>query len=111
MWPLRPTAIATPGATASSIAVFTTLSSFDTSDVSSPELLRPISGATYFTVWVGAGTSFAVGCGAHPVPAITYKKIKAVKDFIDSTSLSVLGECPKPARGHEPGSRLEDDYG
>src|SRR3954470_6272072 len=74
MWPLRPTAIATPGATASSIAVFTSLSSFPARAGSSPELLRPSSGSTYLTGVGGAATTRAGVGAAHanaPATAIT----------------------------------------
>src|SRR3954470_6610001 len=65
MWPLRPTAMATPGATASSIAVFTSLSSFPARAGSSPELLRPTSGSMYLIGVGGAATTRAGGGGAQ----------------------------------------------
>src|SRR3954470_5000766 len=88
MWPLRPTAIATPGATASSIAVFTILSSLVASDVSRPELLRPIAGSTYFT-GVGGAAAVRAGGGAAAHPAIP-KAVTAAraKDFIEFDSES-----------------------
>src|SRR5215210_598675 len=62
MRPLRPTAIATPGATASSSAVLTILSSTAGSAVSSPELLSPIWGGTYL-MGAGVATTLAGGVG------------------------------------------------
>src|SRR5216117_612740 len=101
MWPLRPTAIATPGATASSIAVFTILSSLPTSDVSSPVLLRPTSGATYL-IGGGRATTDLGGGGAHAASATSDAAARqsregegqqAAKDFIDSASGSGTDEC------------------
>src|SRR5438552_2198073 len=102
MWPLRPTAIATPGATASSIAVFTTLSSLPTSEVSSPELLRPTSGATYLIGGGGAATDLVGGGGAHAASMTSDAAARdsgegeskqEAKDFIDSASGSGTDEC------------------
>src|SRR5258706_13886150 len=90
MCPFRPTAIGTPGATASSIATFTILSSLPASAVSSPELLRPTSGATYL-IGVGMGAvTRAGGGGAHAVRAAIAKTAKAFKDFM-STSVGYNG--------------------
>src|SRR5688572_27713785 len=95
MRPLRPTAIATPGATASSSAVFTILSSTDGSEVSSPELLSPICGGRY---WIGGGaaTTRAGGGGgaqaAAPTSEISRRAGKEGESFIDWTSGSVLDE-------------------
>src|SRR5204862_3635160 len=63
MCPLRPTAIATPGATASSIDVLTILLSLPRSAVSSPELLRPSSGSMYLTGVGEAAAILAAGGG------------------------------------------------
>src|ERR1700693_2138228 len=82
MCPLRPTAIATPGATASSIAVFTILSSLAGSAVSSPELFRPIWGPTYL-MGVGAVAMRAeVGGGAQDTPAIRQRKAIEENNFM-----------------------------
>src|SRR6266571_4509077 len=99
MWPLRPTAMATPGATASSIAVFTILLSLPASAVSSPELLRPTSGAIYL-IGGGGATTDLVGGGAHAASATSdaaarqsgERKLGA-KNFIDSASGSGTDEC------------------
>src|ERR1700681_3625188 len=86
MCPFRPTAIATPGATPSSIATLTFLSSLPASAVSSPELLRPSSGATYL---IGGGTGAAVtrawGGAAQPARAAIAKTAKAFKDFMSTS--------------------------
>src|ERR1700736_5444408 len=82
MFPLRPPAIATPGATASSIAVFTILSSLAGNAVSRPELFKPIWGPTYF---MGTGTAAmrAGGVGAaQETPAIRQKRAIEEKDFM-----------------------------
>src|SRR6266568_4129032 len=100
MWPLRPTAMATPGATASSIAVFTILLSLPASAVSSPELLRPTSGAIYLIGGGGATTDLVGGGGAHAASATSdaaarqsgERKLGA-KNFIDSASGSGTDEC------------------
>src|SRR5437588_11363544 len=82
MCPLRPTAIATPGATASSIAVLTTLSSLPASEVSSPELLRPTSGATYLIgMAAGAATARAGGGGAQASSAPTKRTAREQTAF------------------------------
>src|SRR5450756_691275 len=86
MCPLRPTAIVTPGATASSIAVLTILSSLPPIAVSSPELLRPSSGGTYLIGGGAAAATRAWGGGAHATSAATEKTAKEVKDFIDFAS-------------------------
>src|SRR5438876_4152536 len=102
MWPLRPTAIATPGATASSIAVFTILSSLPTSAVSSPELLRPTSGGTYLIGRGGAATALVGGGGAHAASMTSEAAARQrsegegeqeAEDFIDSASGSGTDEC------------------
>src|SRR5438105_11882395 len=80
MCPLRPTAMATPGATASSIAVLTTLSSLPRSAVSSPELLRPTSGSRYLIGGGAAAAILAVGGGAHALTAT--RATTKTKDFI-----------------------------
>src|ERR1700688_4071378 len=82
MCPLRPTAIATPGATASSIAVFTILSSLAGSAVSSPELFKPIWGPTYLMGVGGAAMRAAGGGGAQETPAIKQKEATKEKDFM-----------------------------
>src|SRR4030088_2367794 len=82
MCPFLPTAIATPGATASSIAVFTILSSLPGNVVSRPELFKPIWGATYLT-GVGAVAMRAGGGGAeHETPTIKDKREIEEKDFM-----------------------------
>src|SRR6267378_2822844 len=82
MCPLRPTAIATPGATASSMAVFTILSSLAGSAVSSPELFKPIWGPTYL-MGVGTAAMRAGGVGAaQETPVIRQKKAIEEKDFM-----------------------------
>src|SRR5258706_619518 len=86
MWPLRRTAIATPGATASSIAVLTILSSLPARAVSSPELLRPSSGATYLIGGGGAAAETrAWGGGPQATSAKIKKTAKKVKEFIRTT--------------------------
>src|SRR5258706_8868502 len=91
MCPFRPTAIATPGATASSIATFTILSSLPASAVSSPELLRPTSGGTYLIgVGRGAAVTRAWGGAAQAVREAIAKTAKAFKDFM-STSVGYDG--------------------
>src|SRR2546423_10709967 len=84
MWPLRPTAMATPGATASSIAVLTTLSSLPRSAVSSPELLRPTSGSMYLIGVGGAAPILAAGGGAHAATA--RKEKKAIREYFMGTT-------------------------
>src|SRR5712671_3418249 len=82
MCPLRPTAIATPGATASSIAVLTILSSLAGSAVSSPELFRPICGPTYL---IGAGAAAiraGTGGAAQPTTVTIEKRAMEARDFI-----------------------------
>src|ERR1700681_1095845 len=82
MCPLRPTAIATPGATASSIAVFTILSSFAGIVVSSPELFNPSRGSRYL---IGADTTAlraAGGGGAQAAPAIIDTRAIERRDFM-----------------------------
>src|SRR3954465_1859789 len=96
MCPLRPTAIATPGATASSIAVLTTLSSLLASDVSSPELLRPSSGSTYLIGVGGAATVRAGGGEAQPARPSTATAASGAKDFIEFGSGS--GICVRRRR-------------
>src|SRR5512132_2684363 len=99
MCPLRPTAIATPGAAASSIAVFTILSSLPTSDVSSPELLRPTWGSTYLIGGGGAATTRAGGGGAHAASAIRETTAIEDKDFINSASWSETDGCRRRMEG------------
>src|ERR1700674_359988 len=82
MCPLRPTAIATPGATASSIAVFTILSSLAGSAVSSPELFNPSWGPTYLIGAGGAAMRAVGGGGAQETPAIKEKTAIEKKDFM-----------------------------
>src|SRR2546423_8571431 len=84
MCPLRPSAIASPGATASSIAVLTILSSFPLIAVSSPELLRPSSGSTYLIGGGGATTTLAGGGGAQ-AETNTRDMSAAGKDFMGTT--------------------------
>src|SRR5881227_3775598 len=87
MCPFRPTAMATPGATASSIDVFTILSSVVRRAVSRPELFKPICGSMYLIGCGGTTDSLAGGGGGAQEPATTstgYNKRAA--DFIDSTS-------------------------
>src|SRR6266446_6585228 len=86
MCPLRPTAIATPGATASWIAVLTILSSLPATAVSSRELLRPTSGATYL-IGGGGGTAEtrAWGGGPQATSATIKKTAKELKDFMRTT--------------------------
>src|SRR3954447_9894866 len=82
MFPFRPTAIATPGAAASSIAVFTILSSFAGREVSSPELLRPICGSRYL---IGVGTAAiraGGGGGAHAAAARSEESARWETDFM-----------------------------
>jgi|GEM_PF-5212090 len=82
MCPLRPTAIATPGATASSIAIFTILSSLAGNAVSSPELFKPIWGLTYL-IGVGTAAMRAAGVGAaQETPAIREKSAIEEIDFM-----------------------------
>src|SRR6202171_6715056 len=82
MCPLRPTAIATPGSTASSIAVFTILSSWAGSAVSSPELFKPTWGPTYL-MGVGAAAMRATGGGgAQETPAIRQTSAIEENDFM-----------------------------
>src|SRR4051812_24863844 len=90
MWPLRPTAMATPGATASSIAVFTSLSSFPARPGSSPELLRPTSGSMYLIGVGGAATTRAGGGGAQAAAVMRIRANR--KDFMGATT-------PEDARG------------
>src|SRR5256885_2311444 len=92
MCPLRPTAIATPGATASSIAVFTILSSLAGKAVSSPELFRPIWGPTYLMGVGAAAMRAGGGGGAHETPAISQAKAIEEKDFMSE------GEGTRSAR-------------
>src|ERR1700738_4404802 len=101
MCPLRPTAIATPGATASSIAVFTILSSLAGSAVSSPELFKPIWGPTYLT-GVGAAAMRAGGVGgAHETPAIRQKQAIEERYFMSQGegTRSTRRAAGSPARG------------
>src|SRR5947209_1267851 len=110
MWPLRPTAIATPGATASSIDVLTILSSLGASEVSSPELLRPTSGGTYWCCTGIGATTLACGGGAQAAIAATPMRIFEAEYFMRErrgdcgrsqdrrrtsgrTILSALGNC------------------
>src|SRR5216117_2036227 len=93
MCPFRPTAMATPGATASSIAVFTILSSLPTSEVSRPELLRPTSGGMYLIGGGGAATARVGGGGAHEASRTRQNVTREAKDFIDSASGSGTDEC------------------
>src|SRR4051812_47456134 len=90
MWPLRPTAMATPGATASSIAVFTSLSSFPARAGSSPELLRPTSGSMYLIGVGGAATTRAGGGGAQAAAVMRIRANR--KDFMGATT-------PEDAKG------------
>src|SRR5450759_487633 len=85
MCPLRPTAIVTPGATASSIAVLTILSSLPAMAVSGTELLRPTSGGTYLIGGGAAAATRAWGGGAHATSAATVKTARNVKDFMSAT--------------------------
>src|SRR3954466_2787178 len=96
MCPLRPTAIATPGATASSIAVLTTLSSLVASEVSRPELLSPISGSTYLIGVGGAATVRAGGGEAQPAKPRKVIAASGAKDFIEFGSGS--GICVRRRR-------------
>src|SRR3954463_2024246 len=96
MWPFRPTAIATPGATASSIDVLTILSSLIASEVSRPELLSPISGSTYLIGVGGAATTRAGGGGAQPARPRTVATAKRPEDFIEFGSES--GICVRRRR-------------
>src|SRR5882762_6070892 len=82
MCPLRPTAIATPGATASSIAVFTILSSLAGSAVSSPELFNPIWGPTYLMGVGAAAIRAGGGGGAQETAAIRQEKAIEEKNFM-----------------------------
>src|SRR3954471_9060533 len=91
MWPLRPTAMATPGATASSIDVLTILSNLPVSDVSRPELLSPISGSTYLIGVGGAATVRAGGGAAQPATTTRMRTAGGAKDFIELDSES--GTC------------------
>src|SRR4051812_19439222 len=101
MWPLRPTAIATPGATASSIETLTILSSLAASEVSRPELLSPITGSTYL-IGVGGGATTRAGAGgAHatgPTRAATTRAAttRDANNFIEFTSGS--GTCVRRLR-------------
>src|SRR3954462_13123162 len=98
MCPLRPTAIATPGAAASSIAVFTILSSFVGSDVSRPELLRPICGSTYL---IGAGTAAiraGGGGGAHAAATRSEESARWEADFMSRGVQGTVGWASSPAR-------------
>src|SRR6266849_4341232 len=85
MCPLRPTAIATPGATASWIAVLTILSSLPATAVSSPELLRPTSGATYLIGGGGTAETRAWGGGPQATSATIKKTANELKDFMRTT--------------------------
>src|SRR6202162_4940907 len=86
MWPLRPTAIATPGAPCPAIAVLTILSSLPARSLSSPELLSPSSGATYLIGGGGAAAELRAWGGRAPAPSATIKKtIKEVKVLIRTT--------------------------
>src|SRR5215212_8269648 len=92
MWPLRPTAIATPGATASSMETFTILSRVPRKAVSSPELFNPICGSTYLIVCAGITDSFAGGGGgAHDVVMtnVAHRESKAA-DFILHPGLGAM---------------------
>src|SRR5258705_2161373 len=98
MWPLRPTAIATPGATASSSAVLTILSRAAGSAVSRPESFSPICGAMYL-IGVGAVAIRAGGGGgAHAAIAANNRREErgASLNFICWTSPSVLDEYRRP---------------
>src|SRR3954469_5744452 len=96
MWPLRPTAIATPGATASSIETLTILSSLAASEVSRPELLSPISGSTYLIGVGGGATTRAGGGGAHARGPTRVATTKDANNFIEFTSGS--GTCVRRLR-------------
>src|SRR5437762_2512386 len=82
MCPLRPTAIATPGATASSIDVLTILLSLPRSAVSSPELLRPSSGSMYLTGVGDAATILAAGGGGAQAATATTDMTARTEDFM-----------------------------
>src|SRR4051812_47595980 len=81
MCPLRPTAIATPGATASSMAVLTILSSFPLRAVSRPELLSPTSGSMYL-IGIGGATTTLAGGGGAQAATTTRDMIAAREDFM-----------------------------
>src|SRR4030088_1069851 len=99
MCPLRPTAIATPGATASSIAVFTILSSLAGNAVSSPELFKPSCGARYLMGVGAAAMRAGGGGGAHETPAISDNRATERKDFMSQ------GEKGRGPRGAGPAHR------
>src|ERR1700694_5626159 len=100
MCPLRPTAIATPGATASSIATFTILSSLAGNAVSSPELFNPIWGATYLIGGGGAAMG-ATGCDdAQEQTTIRARTAIDEKDFMsqgEGTGPRGAGPAHRPA--------------
>src|SRR5436305_112853 len=97
MWPFRPTAIATPGAAASSIAVFTILSSLAGREVSSPELLRPICGSTYL---IGVGTAAIRADGGGGAQAAAARSDKSRSRETDFMSRGVRVHNAGPA--HRP---------
>src|SRR5438045_3060624 len=103
MRPFRPTAIATPGATASSMAVLTILSSLPAIEVSRPELLRPSSGATYLIGTAGgAATARAAGGGAQPPRATTKRTAReqnGVRTVISCASVSGTYVCRRRTKG------------
>src|SRR4051812_40263005 len=106
MCPLRPTAIATPGATASSMATFTILSSLAGRAVSRPELLRPSCGSTYLTGVGATAMRAGGGGGAHAAAATNERSAVEEKDFIELHPVLDF-ECRRLATQVPKG---EDDY-